>query len=67
MGLLNAEQFRVPYGAPAIHVARPVQAGSTARVVAHYERSLASACNVVVALRGGLIDLLGLLSARMRR
>jgi len=52
MGLLNAEQFRAPYGAPAIHVARPVRAGSTARVVAHYERSLASACNVVVALRG---------------
>ena len=52
MGLLNAEQFRTPYGAPAIHVARPVEGGGTARVVAHYERTVASACNVVVALRG---------------
>lgn len=52
MGLLNAEQFRAPYGVPAIHVAGPVQAGRNARVVAHFERSVASACNVVVALRG---------------
>ena len=52
MGLLNAEQFRAPYGVPALHVARSLQAGSNARVVAHYERTVASACNVVVALRG---------------
>jgi hypothetical protein len=52
MGLLNAEQFRDPYGVPAIHVTQPVRLGSRARVVAHYERTVASACNVVVALHG---------------
>jgi hypothetical protein len=52
MGLLNAEQFRDPYGVPAIHVAQPVQLGSSARAVVHYERTVASACNVVVALQG---------------
>jgi hypothetical protein len=52
MGLLNAEQFRDPYGVPAIHVAQPIRPGSRARVVAHYERTVASASNVVVALRG---------------
>jgi hypothetical protein len=52
MGLLNAEQFRDPYGVPAIHVAQAPRSGSRARVVAHYERSVASACNVVVGLHG---------------
>lgn len=51
LGLLNAEQFREPYGAPAIHVAEPVR-GNAARVVAHYQRTPASARNIVVSIPG---------------
>jgi len=51
LGLLNAEQFREPYGAPAIHVAEPVR-GNAARVVSHYRRFVASARNIVVRFAG---------------
>jgi hypothetical protein len=59
-GLLNAEQFREPYGAPAVHVSSvardavfaAVARGSAARVVANYRRTAATARNVVVTLRG---------------
>ncbi|MEJ0020417.1 MAG: hypothetical protein WDN25_28485 [Acetobacteraceae bacterium] len=58
LGLLNAEQFRAPYGAPAVQVgseAREAVAaghGHPARLVAEYRRTAAEARNVVVALRG---------------
>src|SRR5438552_18367309 len=60
MALLNAERFREPYGAPAIHVAsearttvlRAVERGLTARLVAHSRRTPAHAFNVVVTLHG---------------
>ncbi len=54
LGLLNAEQFPHPYGAPAIHVAALAgapQAGS-ARLVAHYRRTPATARNIVVTIQG---------------
>ncbi|MGC2202981.1 MAG: hypothetical protein WA633_22935 [Stellaceae bacterium] len=60
MGLLNAERFRNPYGAPTIHVSSEASetalAGATraasARVVAESRYVPAIARNVVVALRG---------------
>jgi hypothetical protein len=60
MGLLNAERFRNPYGAPIIHVSseasETVLAGAgraaPARVVAENRYVPASARNVVVAIRG---------------
>jgi len=60
MGLLNAEQFKRPYGAPAIHVASEagdaVLAAATrrgiARLMSHYLRTTAPARNVVVPLAG---------------
>lgn len=52
LGLLNAEQFRTPYGAPAIHVAETVPAGRTARVITHYRQIPAEARNVVVTVAG---------------
>jgi hypothetical protein len=60
MGLLNAEGFRNPYGAPAIHVpseaSETVLAGAAraapARVVAENHYVPATACNVVVAIAG---------------
>jgi hypothetical protein len=60
MGLLNAEQFREPYGAPAIHVSSEareavlaaVARGDAARVVAASRRTSASARNVVVTIPG---------------
>jgi hypothetical protein len=60
MGLLNAEQFSRPYGAPAIHVASEardaVLAAATrrdvARLMSHYRRTTASGRNVVVTLAG---------------
>jgi hypothetical protein len=60
MGLLNAEQFRNPYGAPTIHVSSEVSetvlAGAAraapARVVAESRYVPATARNVVVAIRG---------------
>jgi len=60
MGLLNAERFRHPYGAPTIHVSSDASdvalAGATraapARVVAESRYIPAAARNVVVAIRG---------------
>lgn len=52
MGLLNAEQFNTPYGAPAIHVDIPVPTGRPARLVSESVRTRASARNVVVTLKG---------------
>ncbi len=59
-GLLNAEQFRDPYGAPAIHVSSEVretvsagaQCGAAVRLVADNCYVPATACNVVIAIRG---------------
>jgi hypothetical protein len=60
MGLLNAERFREPYGAPAIHVASTAREavlaaaarGTTARLVAHSARTPARARNLLVTMRG---------------
>lgn len=60
LGLLNAEQFRAPYGAPAIHVSSEARAavfdaaarGVPARLVAHSRRAAALARNIVVDLPG---------------
>src|SRR5437763_7300257 len=60
MGLLNAEQFRNPYGPPALHVAsteRPavfeaIAQRRPARLVSLSKRTSAVARNVVVTLRG---------------
>ena len=60
LGLLNAEGFRAPFGAPSIHVASEARAavlaaasnGSTGRLVAHYRRTTASARNIVVTIIG---------------
>ena len=60
LGLLNAERFRHPYGAPAIHVSSEasdaVLAASarrvSARLVAASSRTRAQACNVVVRIDG---------------
>lgn len=60
LGLLNAEQYMAPYGAPAIHVdtsAGPTllagaREGRAARLVSRYDRVRASARNVVVTLLG---------------
>jgi hypothetical protein len=60
LGLLNAERFRDPYGAPAIHVSSEasdtVLAASarrvSARLVTASSRTPAEACNVVVTIKG---------------
>jgi hypothetical protein len=60
LALLNAEQFRTPYGAPAIHVTSEgrdairsaVERGAPARLVAHSARNPARACNVVATIAG---------------
>lgn len=60
MGLLNAERFREPYGAPAIHIASEARArvlaavarGAAARLVSHSTRTPAQAKNLVVGMRG---------------
>jgi hypothetical protein len=60
MGLLNAEQFRTPYGAPAIHVSSEAREavlaaaarGACARVIGNYRRTPASARNIVVHIPG---------------
>jgi hypothetical protein len=60
IGMLNAERFRRPYGAPTIHVSseasETVLAGAAraarARLVAENRYVLATACNVVVVIRG---------------
>ena len=60
LGLLNAERFRHPYGAPALHVPSEAREAvlaaaarrASARLVAASRRTLAQACNVVVTIRG---------------
>jgi hypothetical protein len=60
MGLLNAEQFRHPYGAPTIHVSSEASetvlggaaSAAPARVVSESQRVPAAARNVVVVMRG---------------
>jgi hypothetical protein len=60
MGLLNAERFRQPYGAPAVHVASEArdivraaaERGTPARLVAAGRHTPAAACNVVAVLPG---------------
>src|SRR5580692_1344158 len=61
MGLLNAERFRHPYGAPTIHVSSDasdvVLAGATravpARVVAESRYIPAPACNAIFTANSG--------------
>ena len=60
LGLLNAEEFREPYGAPAIHLQSEAREkvfaaaarGAHARFVAASRRTAAKACNVVVRHAG---------------
>src|SRR3984885_13232607 len=60
LALLNAEQFRHPYGPPAIHLTSEahdqlqsaIANGATARLVAQSERTKARASNVVVTIGG---------------
>jgi len=60
MGLLNAERFRNPYGAPTVHVSSEasetvlagIAAAAPAQVVAENRYVPASARNVVVAIAG---------------
>lgn len=60
LGLLNAEQFRNPYGAPAIHVSSEARevvlsaaaAGAPAKLVSASRRAGAEACNIVACLAG---------------
>ena len=60
LGLLNAEQFRTPYGAPALHLDTAAHAaltaaaarGAAARLVVNYARTPSLARNVVVTLPG---------------
>jgi hypothetical protein len=60
LGLLNAERFRHPYGAPAIHVPSEAREAvltaaarrASARLVAASHRTPAHACNVVVMIYG---------------
>jgi len=60
LGLLNAERFRHPYGAPAIHVSSEARDAvlaaaarrASARLVIASRRTLAQACNVVVKISG---------------
>lgn len=64
MGLLNAEQFREPYGAPALHVSsidRPaleeaISQGASARLVSFSRRTPGHAFNVVVTLPARAAD-----------
>jgi hypothetical protein len=60
MGLLNAESFRAPYGAPAIHIASEAREavlaaaaeGAPALLVAASRRTPTRACNIVATLSG---------------
>ncbi len=60
LGLLNAEQFKTPYGMPAIHVpseARDLvlgaaERGASGRLFAYSRRREGRAVNIVVTLRG---------------
>src|SRR5205085_708995 len=64
LGLLNAERFRNPYGAPAVHVSsidRPavfeaIAQRRPARLVSTSRRTPTHAFNVVVTLRGAKHD-----------
>jgi hypothetical protein len=64
MGLLNAEHFRDPYGAPAIHVPSEVRdrvieaaaRNAPARVVAHSRYIWSTARNAVVPLAGRAVS-----------
>jgi hypothetical protein len=51
LGLLNAEQFREPYGCPTIQVAE-MPRGQPSRMVSFYRRTTAEARNVVVTIPG---------------
>lgn len=59
-GLINAEDFRAPYGMPAIHLSSEVRdavlaaadAGTGVRLVSHSRRTEARAVNIVVTLPG---------------
>ncbi len=51
LGLLNAEQFREPYGCPAIHVAE-MPRSEPVRLVSYYQRTVAEARNVVATIPG---------------
>ncbi len=60
LGLLNAEQFKTPYGMPAIHlpsesrqlVLGAAERGAMARLFAYSRRRESRAANVVVTLKG---------------
>jgi hypothetical protein len=58
LALINAEQFRAPYGMPAIHVSSEgrelvlAHRGRPARLVAHSRRTKAQAVNTIVTLKG---------------
>ncbi len=60
LGLINAEDFRAPYGAPAIHVSSAARdmvlaaakEGAPARLVSYSRRTPAQATNIVVSLEG---------------
>ena len=52
LGLLNAEQFNHPFGAPAIHVAGLPDVRGEARFVSHSVRTAVHGRNVVVTLPG---------------
>jgi hypothetical protein len=60
LGLINAEDFRTPYGAPAIHVSSEARdtvlaaarEGAEVRLVSHSRRTSARASNIVAALEG---------------
>jgi hypothetical protein len=60
LGLINAEDFRAPYGAPAIHVSSEareavfaaLERGAPARLVSYSRRTAARAANVVATLPG---------------
>jgi len=60
LGLINAEDFRAPYGAPAIHVSSDARDAVTAalrerrpaRLLSHSRRTSARAVNIVTVLAG---------------
>ncbi len=60
LGLLNAESFRIPYGAPAVHVSSDARElvlaaaarGAPARLVADSRRTPARARNLMLTLSG---------------
>jgi hypothetical protein len=60
LGLINAEDFRAPYGAPAIHVSSDgrdavtaaAREGRPARLVSHSRRTAARAVNIVTVRAG---------------